>query len=1054
MGNADADIDERGEAFLRDYIGKRVWAKEGGDGIEDDTQLYFESKDVAVIMGMALTPPGYARGEGVFIASRNQVLLLLDKNGDNRADEVVTVASGWPPPKATAGGVSDSLGVAVAADGTVYFGLGTNDFTNAYVLDPRTGKSGYDLAGERGTVQRVSPDFSRRETVATGIRFTVGLALNRAGDLFATEQEGATWLPNGNPFDELLHIRTGLHYGFPPMHPRHLPSVIDEPSVFDYGPQHQSAVGLAFNEPVSENGPVFGPAWWRGDALVAAMSRGKIYRTQLVKTAAGYVAANSTIAQLQRIIIDQAVSPTGALAVTLHSGKPDWGTGPTGAGELWKLVPSATLPPQPVVTWSASPRELRVAFDREIGAAAFAAMRGKVRVMQGRYAQAGDRFETMRPGYQVVRNQLAAPHYDIPVSDLRLDDGGRTLVITTAERSAAVVYTISVEADAFGVGGGRPYGGQIDLQADLTGVEAEWQPAQGTPVKAWLPHPDFAVARALTAESAATRSFFSRIAETGSLLLRGQMDLGLMLYPAVQSGSKLDWSYPTEKVTVTFSATRAFRSLLGDQQLASKADGGRQIAAHTVVAGQGAWFAWNVAFASGAGDPGLTVTWTTDRSATPRPLPLRRMLLPYARAQELPPMPHNADLPQLAGGNWLRGREVFQSICATCHSFNGQGPRVGPDLANLVYRDYDSVLRDIREPSAAINPEHVGYQITKTDGSELTAVVLAETADAVTLAQVGGPAVDLPRREITAMKPLAASLMPPGLDAALEPEKLRDLMRFLLVPGLTEPAPIVLPNPPPPRPTAELEPALRAHPAPAAADKLKPLRIVLCAADKDAAHLRAGMHDYPLWRERWSALLGVAPGVVVETADRWPSTEQWQRADIVVSFHSNPAWSAERAPDIDAFLARGGGLVFLHYSINAAKDRLALAQRLGHAWGEKGNKYRIGATPIVFNAHDITKGFPLNQPVGFNDETYADMLGDLTGWSVLATSAEPSGQAPQVWLREHGKGRFFVCIPGHHTWTHDDPLYRLLVFRGMLWSAREPLGRFNELTTLGARLPQ
>ena len=36
MGNADADIDERGEAFLRDYIGKRVWAKEGGDGIEDE----------------------------------------------------------------------------------------------------------------------------------------------------------------------------------------------------------------------------------------------------------------------------------------------------------------------------------------------------------------------------------------------------------------------------------------------------------------------------------------------------------------------------------------------------------------------------------------------------------------------------------------------------------------------------------------------------------------------------------------------------------------------------------------------------------------------------------------------------------------------------------------------------------------------------------------------------------------------------------------------------------------------------------------------------------
>src|SRR2546428_1506468 len=103
---------------------------------------------------------------------------------------------------------------------------------------------------ERGTIQRVSPDFSKCETVCTGIRFAVGLAFNRYGDLFCTDQEGATWVPNGNPFDELLHIQPGRHYGFPPRHPKHLPNVIDEPSVFDYAPQHQSTCGLCFNEPV------------------------------------------------------------------------------------------------------------------------------------------------------------------------------------------------------------------------------------------------------------------------------------------------------------------------------------------------------------------------------------------------------------------------------------------------------------------------------------------------------------------------------------------------------------------------------------------------------------------------------------------------------------------------------------------------------------------------------------------------------------------------------------------------------------------------------------
>ena len=99
------------------------------------------------------------------------------------------------------------------------------------------------------------------------------------GDLFCTDQEGATWVPNGNPFDELLHIQRGRHYGFPARHPTYVPNVIDEPSTFDYAPQHQSTCGFNFNEPVRADGPTFGPAAWAGDAIVTGYSRGKLYRT-------------------------------------------------------------------------------------------------------------------------------------------------------------------------------------------------------------------------------------------------------------------------------------------------------------------------------------------------------------------------------------------------------------------------------------------------------------------------------------------------------------------------------------------------------------------------------------------------------------------------------------------------------------------------------------------------------------------------------------------------------------------------------------------------------
>src|SRR5262249_21173549 len=114
--------------------------------------------------------PGYRHGQGVFVASKGKCSLLVDTDGDGRADREIVVARGW---KELPHGV-DALGVAIdPKDGSVYFGLGTADYANAYLLG-KDGKARYRLDDERGTILRVSPDFKRREIVCTGIRFPVG----------------------------------------------------------------------------------------------------------------------------------------------------------------------------------------------------------------------------------------------------------------------------------------------------------------------------------------------------------------------------------------------------------------------------------------------------------------------------------------------------------------------------------------------------------------------------------------------------------------------------------------------------------------------------------------------------------------------------------------------------------------------------------------------------------------------------------------------------------------------------------------------------------------
>ena len=49
-------------------------------------------------------------------------------------------------------------------------------------------------------------------------------------------------------------------------------------------------------------------------------------------------------------------------------------------------------------------------------------------------------------------------------------------------------------------------------------------------------------------------------------------------------------------------------------------------------------------------------------------------------------------------------------------------------------------------------------------------------------------------------------------------------------------------------------------------------------------------------------------------------------------------------------------------------------------------------------------------------------------------------------------GRVFVSIPGHYSWTFDDPIFRIVVLRGLAWVSREPIDRFNALVPLGARI--
>ena len=84
------------------------------------------------------------------------------------------------------------------------------------------------------------------------------------------------------------------------------------------------------------------------------------------------------------------------------------------------------------------------------------------------------------------------------------------------------------------------------------------------------------------------------------------------------------------------------------------------------------------------------------------------------------------------------------------------------------------------------------------------------------------------------------------------------------------------------------------------------------------------------------------------------------------------------------------------------------------------------------------------------DESYWQLVGDQKNIQLLATGSEEESPQPLMWTREQGAGRVFVSIPGHYTWTFDDPLFRVIALRGLAWAAGEPVGRFEGLALAGA----
>ncbi len=195
-------------------------------------------------------PLGLIRHNGVFYtAQRTELTGIRDTDGDQVADEYLTVAKGWG---VTGNYHEYAFGPKLGRDGSLWItlniGMGLNDAQRRRTL--RQPAFGYRQARWRGWGMKVTRD-GRLVPVCAGMRSPCGLGRNAAGDMFYTEQQG-NWVAT----NALHHMREGAFFH----HVESLASCRLPGSPLQE--IHRPTGGLPYPEAVRANPKLCPPAVW------------------------------------------------------------------------------------------------------------------------------------------------------------------------------------------------------------------------------------------------------------------------------------------------------------------------------------------------------------------------------------------------------------------------------------------------------------------------------------------------------------------------------------------------------------------------------------------------------------------------------------------------------------------------------------------------------------------------------------------------------------------------------------------------------------------------
>lgn len=740
-----------------DYVGPkhdriRIVEDTDGDGRADRFRTFYEGTQFT--MSLAAGP-----GDWIYVATRMKVFRIRDTDGDDMADEEEEIAHLDTRGNYPHNGLS---GLSFDHQGRLIFGLGEN-LGEPYTL---IGRDGTKLSGggEGGNVYRCAADGSHLEQLATGFWNPFGICVDPHDRIFCVGND-----PDSMPPCRLMHVVPGGDYGYQ----------------FRYGRSGKHPLQAWDGELPGTLPMVDGTGEapcavlpYHGKLWVTSWGDYRIERYTLEPRGASFGASLDVVVQGDEHFrpVDFAVAPDGSLYFT------DWvdRSYPVhGKGRIWRLSWKSTRPETefPAV----SPAE-QLAADLASGANAnFAKYLGDADpflrnaaveglVHSGQLAKT-DRSQLKSASAKVAlleaarRSQVSGEERNKTLSEALSDDapdvrlyalrwiadeklnGFRSQVEETArsKNTTPALFQAAVATLEW-----LDTGKVANLKQSHPGhYFANVLREQG-----W---PDSVVTMALRSlppdHDSLTTERLQQLATSGSIAVRREAvrTLALQTNPArfeVLAAIAGDESYNEQlRADAVFGLAQdpAHRGLLGELAK-SKSAALRQAATLALEPAK--------SVASATVSPEETEAW------------LKQI---------------EAEKPDVAAG-W---RIFFGSgKCATCHTLQGRGGTIGPDLTSIAARmPRARMVQSILEPSREIAPRYVPWVIESESGQTFTGIALNRQGGRRQMYEVfvgnDGKEHEILASEIAARFPSRTSIMPAGFEKILDAAALRDLIGLL-----------------------------------------------------------------------------------------------------------------------------------------------------------------------------------------------------------------------------------------------------------------------------------